>query len=58
MQLSLVFTDETSTFHSKCWIKEEIDYLSNLEELVKERDLYLEREKVLNMNEWKENKND
>ena len=31
--------------------KEEIDYLSNLEELVKERDLYLEREKVLNMNE-------
>ena len=31
--------------------KEEIDCLSNLEERVKERDLYLEREKVLNMNE-------
>ena len=35
--------------------KEKIDCLSNLEELVKERDLYLEREKVLNMNERKEN---
>ena len=31
--------------------KEEIDCLSNLEEQVKERDLYLEREKVLNLNE-------
>ena len=31
--------------------EEEIDCLSNLEEQVKERDLYLEREKVLNMNE-------
>ena len=31
--------------------KEKIDCLSNLEEHVKKRDLYLEREKVLNMNE-------
>ena len=31
--------------------KEEIDCLSNLEEQVNKRDLYLEREKVLNMNE-------
>lgn len=31
--------------------KEKIDHLSNLEECVKERDLYLEREKIINMNE-------